>query len=384
MMRINRLFRFLTLLFLGLFVAGCSSEVKIGAIISETGAVKTYGARVKRGLNLALEEINAAGGFKGGQIQLIYKDDATNEQKGIKVIKELIEIDDVDLIIGAVSSNVTLAIAPIAIENKVVLLSPSASTPKLTGIGSYFYRLYPSDILEGTSMAEFAKELGLERVVIFALENTWSAGLMEVFTNKYESKYRKVVGTFLFTEEDGTDFAQMVADAQALNPDGIYVMSYDPQLPALFSQIAEHDMDCIMLGTSSITPAILREIGDAANMLVYPQPSFDLGSTDRAVANFIQAYEAKYNTKPDTYAAHGYDALYLMLAAMDNYQSKHPDNVRKGLGGIKNFEGAAGRTTFDDNGDVVRYPRLFIFYDGTAMPYKKFIEDGRSLFESRG
>jgi branched-chain amino acid transport system substrate-binding protein len=383
-MRINRLFRFLTLLMLGLFVVGCSSEVKIGAIISESGAVKTYGARVKRGLDLALEEINAAGGFKGGQIQLIYKDDATNDQKGIKVIKELIEVEGVDLIIGAVSSNVTLAIAPVAIENKVVLLSPSASTPKLTGIGSYFYRLYPSDILEGTSMAEFAKELGLERVVIFALENTWSAGLMEVFTNKYESKYRKVVGTFLFKEEDGTDFSQMVADAQALNPDGIYIMSYDPQLPALFSQIAANDMECIMLGTSSITPSILREIGDAADMLVYPQPSFDLGSTDRAVVDFIQAYEAKYHTKPDTYAAHGYDSLYLMLAAMDNYQSKHPDNVRKGLGGIKNFEGAAGRTTFDDNGDVVRYPRLFIFYDGTAIPYKKFIEDGRSLFENRG
>jgi branched-chain amino acid transport system substrate-binding protein len=383
-MRINRLFRFLTLLMLGLFVVGCSSEVKIGAIISESGAVKTYGARVKRGLDLALEEINAAGGFKGGQIQLIYKDDATNDQKGLKVIKELIEVEGVDLIIGAVSSNVTLAIAPVANENKVVLLSPSASTPKLTGIGSYFYRLYPSDILEGTSMAEFAKELGLERVVIFALENTWSAGLMEVFTNKYESKYRKVVGTFLFKEEDGTDFSQMVTDAQALNPDGIYIMSYDPQLPALFSQIAANDMECIMLGTSSITPSILREIGDAADMLVYPQPSFDLGSTDRAVVDFIQAYEAKYNTKPDTYAAHGYDSLYLMLAAMNNYQSKHPDNVRKGLGGIKNFEGAAGRTTFDDNGDVVRYPRLFIFYDGTAMPYKKFIEDGRSLFENRG
>jgi branched-chain amino acid transport system substrate-binding protein len=383
-MRINRLFRFLTLLMLGLFVVGCSSEVKIGAIISESGAVKTYGARVKRGLDLALEEINAAGGFKGGQIQLIYKDDATNDQKGLKVIKELIEVEGVDLIIGAVSSNVTLAIAPVANENKVVLLSPSASTPKLTGIGSYFYRLYPSDILEGTSMAEFAKELGLERVVIFALENTWSAGLMEVFTNKYESKYRKVVGTFLFKEEDGTDFAQMVADAQALNPDGIYIMSYDPLLPALFSQIAANDMECIMLGTSSITPSILREIGDAADMLVYPQPSFDLGSTDRAVVDFIQAYEAKYNTKPDTYAAHGYDSLYLMLAAMDNYQSKHPDNVRKGLGGIKNFEGAAGRTTFDDNGDVVRYPRLFIFYDGTAMPYKKFIEDDHSLFENRG
>jgi len=365
-------------------VAGCSSEVKIGAIISESGAVESYGTRVRRGIDLALEEINAAGGFKGGQFQVVYKDDATNEQKGIKVIKELIEVEGVDLIIGAVSSNVTLAIAPVAEENEVVLLSPSASTPELTGIGKYFFRLYPSDILEGTSMAEFAKELGLERVVIFAEENTWSSGLREVFASKYESKYRKVVGTFLFKENDGTDFAQMVADAKVLNPDGIYVMAYDPLLPELFSQIATHEMDCIMLGTSSITPSILREIGDAAELLVYPQPSFDLESTDRAVMDFIHAYKAKYNENPDSYAAHGYDSLYLMLAAMQNYDSTHPDNVRKGMGGIKNFEGAAGRTTFDGHGDVVRYPRLFIFYDGVAMPYKKFIEDGRSLFENRG
>ena len=104
-------------------------------MISESGSVATYGMQVRRGLDLALEELNAAGAYKGGKVELIYKDDATIPDVGEKVVRELIEVDGVDLIIGAVSSPVTLRIAPICEESQVVLLSPSASAEEISRAG---------------------------------------------------------------------------------------------------------------------------------------------------------------------------------------------------------------------------------------------------------
>ena len=118
-------------LVLAMAAVGCSNDVTVGAVISESGAVATYGASVKKGIDLALEEINAAGGYKGGQFSVVYKDDATMTDIGEQVTRELIEQEDIKYIIGAVSSPVTLHIAPICEEKGVVLLSPSASAPEV-------------------------------------------------------------------------------------------------------------------------------------------------------------------------------------------------------------------------------------------------------------
>ena len=136
-----------------------------------------YGHQVTRGLDLALEEINAEGGFKGGPIQLIYRDDATSPEKGREAVLDLINNEGVEIIIGAVSSPVTLEIAPICEKKEVVLLSPTSSAPRISEAGEYIFRNYPSDILEGTAMADFARKLGVRRVAIFvALDNEFGAG----------------------------------------------------------------------------------------------------------------------------------------------------------------------------------------------------------------
>jgi len=119
----------------GLIAAGCSSDVKVGAVISQSGTLASYGEKVKKGLDLAAEEIAAAGGVRGGQIQLIYRDDATNEEMAKQVTEELIEEEGVRIIIGGISSNVTLAIAPICERTQTILLSPSSSAPEISAAG---------------------------------------------------------------------------------------------------------------------------------------------------------------------------------------------------------------------------------------------------------
>ena len=363
-------------------ISGCSNDVKVGAVISETGAVATYGASVKKGIDLALDEINAGGGYKGGSFSVVYKDDATMPDVGARVTRELIDDEDVDFIIGAVSSTVTLSIAPICQEKGVLLLSPSSSAPEISNAGDYIFRNYPSDVLEGTSMARFAKDQGFEKVVIFAVDNDFGNGLTDVFTKEYESKFRSIVGVFRFPDTQESDFGEMIEEAKALSPDGIYIVSYDKGLIGLLNELHASGCPAVIMGTSSVPENVAQLAGGAAEKLVFPKPGFDLESNDPAVVNFIAAYRSKYGSDPDSYAAHGYDALKLILDAIEVAESTHPMNVKVGMTSIKEYKGAAGITAFDKNGDVVRYPRLFVIHKGKTVPYEQFREEGLTLARS--
>jgi branched-chain amino acid transport system substrate-binding protein len=371
----------LALVLLAPLLSGCSEEIKIGAVISESGAVESYGERVRNGMDLALEEINAEGGFKGNPFHLIYKDDGTNTNVGRQVTQELIEQDEVSVIIGAISSPVTLGIAPICQENQVVLLSPSSSAPAVSQMGDFIFRNYPSDVLEGTSMARFARDLGLERVVIFAINNEFGHGLRDIFTEQYENKYRSVIKTYDFDDSQAEGFQAMVDEVKESAPDGIYLLAYLDKQAELLKLIREAGIESVLMGTSAVLAKdLVRLAGDAADNLIYSRSVFDVNSSDPTVSSFVTAYKTKYGQDPDLYAAHGYDALKLLLEAMENGKSSRATDIKLGLGAIEQYEGAAGATAFDEDGDVVRYPRMFIIQQGVSQPYEKFVEEGGSLF----
>jgi len=364
----------------GLAAAGCSHEVKIGAVISETGAVASYGEKVRKGLELALDEINGAGGLaRGGKVVLLFRDDATNPDRGREVAQELIEEEGLELIVGAVSSRVTLAIAPLCEQERVLLLSPTSSSPEITEAGDYIYRNYPSDIREGTSMARFAKDLGLARVVIISMGDEFGAGLRDVFTRQYESRARQVVGAFEFREDDARRFGEIAAETEKLAPQGVYVVAYENALAAMLPLLADSDLRPVIMTTSAVTASTVKLAGASAENLVFPQSWFDVDSPHPAVATFVRAYRERYGEEPDLYAAHGYDALKLLARAIQAKASTHADDVRRGLNEIEDYQGAAGKTTFDKNGDVLRHPRIMIIRNGSSVPYDEFVAQGGSV-----
>lgn len=366
-----------------LLLPGCSHEVKIGAVISQSGGVaKPYGDRVTKGMKLAVEQINAAGGVNGGNVTLIFKDDATNPNVGAQAATELIEKEGVVAIIGAISSRVTLAIAPICESAGIVLLSPSSSANAITDAGDWIWRNWPADQLEGTAMAKFAKEeVGAERVVIFAEKGSWGEGLADVFTSQYEGRFRSVERRFEFDEATMGQLPAMIEEAKGLNPDACYLVAYVQELVQLLQLLEQAEMDTVLMSTSSVTADIGRHAGPSAENMVYPQVVFDLDSREPAVAAFVSAYRQEYNEDPDIYAAHGYDAVRLVAAAITSAGSTHPKSIRQGLGAIENFDGAAGRTSFNSDGDVVRWPRVYIIRDGTPIPYDELKDRGGSLFD---
>jgi len=369
----------------GLALTGCSGNVKIGAVISETGIADNYGRQVKQGLDLALEEINASGGVQGRTVELLYRDDHSDADVGKSVVEELIGEQGVHAIIGAVTSPVTVAIAPICEQKRTVLLSPSASAPEITEAGNYIFRNCPSDILEGTSMADFARDLGLSKVVIFAVDNAWGRGLVDVFTQKYQNKFRVVARVFYFREDAPDALDAMVKEAVGLDPEGVYMVGYRESVARILKGLQAAGSDAIRMSCGALTDSIITLAGTSAEHLVYPQPSrFDVDSSDPEVSTFVSAFRAKYGEDPTIWSAYGYDSLKMMARAMAETGMASGDDIRAGLASIKSYNGASGAGGFDSNGDVMQYPRLYIVNQGVAMPYEKFLEEGHSLARPEG
>ena len=142
-------------------------EIKIGAVLPLSGSAGKYGESAKKGIDLAVKKINMDEGSNGRKIRIIYEDTQGIPQQGVAAIKKLITVDNVQVVIGAMASSVTLAIAPVVEKNEIVLISPASSNPNITHVGDYVFRNCVSDLYEGSSIAQVAaKDIQLHRVAI--------------------------------------------------------------------------------------------------------------------------------------------------------------------------------------------------------------------------
>jgi len=360
-------------------LAGCGKPARVGAIVSRSGAASSYGEQVARGFDLAVEQINAAGGVGGRKLELLYRDDSTNPEIGLAALRELVEHERVSTVLGAVSSTVTLRLAPYCERHRVVLISPSASAPQLTEAGEYIFRAFPSDVLEGASMADFARDLGLDRVAVLAVDNDYGESLARVFAERFRASGGSIVASITFPEGDAAAIADAVAALPGLAPRGLYIPAYVSDLATALKRLRETNLRPIVLGTSSAAPELLRAAGPAAENLVFPMPSFDATADSAGVRAFAAAFSARYATEPDVYAAHAYDTVRVLAAAVDRAGSWNPDEIRDALLHIDNYEGATGRLAFDRKGDVVQYPRLCVVRGGQFVAYDRFVESGGAL-----
>ena len=360
-------------------LAGCGKPARVGAIVSRSGAASSYGEQVARGFDLAVEQINAAGGVGGRTLELLYRDDSTNPEIGLAALRELVEREHVSTVLGAVSSTVTLRLAPYCERHRVVLISPSASASQLTEAGEYIFRAFPSDVLEGASMADFARDLGLDRVAVLAVDNDYGESLARVFAERLRASGGSIVASITFPEGDAAAIADAVAALPGLAPRGLYIPAYVGDVATVLKRLRETNLRPIVLGTSSAAPELLRAAGPAAENLVFPMPSFNATADSPAVRAFADAYHARYAAEPDVYAAHAYDTVRVLAAAVDQARSWDPDEIRDALLRIDNYEGATGRLAFDRKGDVVQYPRLYVVRGGQFVAYDRFVESGGAL-----
>lgn len=335
---------------------GCqpTGDIEIGVVFPLTGGAGKYGEDAKLGVELAVSEINGRGGIKGRQVKALFEDDQSSPQQALSAFNKLVSTDRVPAVIGGMTSSAALAIAPVAEQRKVVVLSPAASAPALSKAGEYFFRNELSDAYGGVAQAELTwKRLGIKGVGILYINNDYGIGVRDAFTNTYTQLGGVVTGTEAF-EPDAQDFRTQLARLKQAGPDALFMVSYKEAIPIL-RQVRELGLKWQVLSTPVFEDKeVLDKAGKSAEGVIYVYyGGFDPTKVQGGGREFVDAYKAEFNREPGYYSALAYDAMNIMAAAIEQ-GGVSSTAVKTALHKIKDFPGITGSTTFDANGDVVK------------------------------
>ena len=344
-----------------LAIAGCgkqtapagASPLEIGSVLPLTGSAAVWGQNAKMGMDLAVGEINAKGGVNGHSISVLYQDSQSEPSAATSALQQLISVHHIHVVIGDIASSSVLAMAPIAMKNQVVLLSPGASNPDISKAGDFIFRNWQSDALEGEVDAQYAfSKLGWKKVACLYVNNGYGAGLEKVFAEKFKGAGGQIVAEESFPQ-GATDLHAQIAAVSASAPDGIYMPGYPPEMAVALKQMKETGVKLPVLSVQAFDdPEIVARAGDAAEGVIFSIPT-PPDTNNAVVANFHSSYTKTYGKEPGVCSDTGYDALRIVALALGQGATSGSE-IRDKFRLIKDFPGAAGATTFDSHGDVIR------------------------------
>ena len=344
--------------------------IKVGSVMPVTGAIATFGISSVEAIELAFEEINAAGGvLDGKQLKLFNEDNQSKAEETATAFQKLIEQEGVVAVIGSVASSHSLAGAPIAQDAGIVMLSPTSTNPAVTEIGDYIFRACFIDPFQGEVMAKFAlQDLSATKAALMVdVGSDYAKGLAQFFEEAFVAGGGTIVAEENFTDQD-KDFSAILTRVKAAAPDVVFVPSYYDTVGPILAQAKAADLNAVFLGGDGWdSPDLFDLAGDAANGHFFSNHySPDAGTPE--ITKFLEAYKAKYNKTPDALAALAYDAAYLLAQAINEAGSTEGAAIRDALAGIS-FTGVSGGITFDENRNPIK-SAVIIGIEGQKQVYK--------------
>ena len=304
--------------------SGSDSEViKIGAIGPVTGAAAVYGQAVKNGAELAVEEINAAGGINGAQVEFKFEDDEHDAEKAVNAYNNLKDWG-MQALLGTVTSAPCVAVGEVANQDNMFLLTPSGTAVECVQYDNAF-RVCFSDPMQGLESAKYIGENGLASkvAVIYDSSDVYSNGIYEAFVKEAANQDFEVVAAEAFTSESKTDFSVQLQKAKDSGAELVFLPFYYSEASLVLKQAAGMNYNPIFFGCDGMDGILAVEGFDAnlANNLMFLSP-FTPTSTDEAIQKFVTAFKDKYGDTPNQFAADAYDGIYAMKAAMEKADVK--------------------------------------------------------------
>ncbi|PIS11716.1 MAG: ethanolamine utilization protein EutJ [Bdellovibrio sp. CG10_big_fil_rev_8_21_14_0_10_47_8] len=349
----------MVLLFTLPFFAACTkkntNEIVIGHFGSMTGSEATFGQSTDEGIRLAVDEANATGGIKGKKIKLITMDDQGKPEEAASVVTRLIEQEKVVAILGEVASSRSLAAAPIAQAKKIPMMTPSSTNPKVTQVGDYIFRACFIDPFQGTVMAKFATDtLKAKKVAVLRdVKSDYSVGLADFFIQKFKELGGEIVADLSYQSQD-VDFKAQLTQMKSKNPDAIYIPGYYTEVGLIARQTRELGIKATLMGGDGWDSPKLFEIGKSAVNGGYFSNHYSTESKEPAAIDFMAKFKEKYKRQPDGLSSVAYDATKMLLKAIENTTEITPTNIRDQLAKIKEFVGATGKISIDENRNAVK------------------------------
>lgn len=347
--------------------------IRVGFIGPLTGGAAEYGINVRNGVQMYIDEINAAGGVLGKQVELVALDDQHNEMEALNALNRLVEQDKVVAIFGPVTSAPALAVAQEAAAMGIPLITPSATAEDVTSYGDHFFRSCFIDPVQGATMADFAKEeLGATTAaVIYNNGDDYSTGLKEAFEAACAQNGIEVVATETYGA-DAVDFKSQLTNIQAKNPDVLFVPDYYNVAAMVASQCTELGFAPTFLGcdgwSGAVEAAVEAGSADAINGSYF---SSHAANDDPAIAAFATEYESRFNASPLAFAATAYDAAAIMFDAMERAGTTEGAAVIEALKAT-DYAGMTGNFTYDENNNPLKEVTIVKIDDGDYQFYTKF------------
>ena len=367
--------RFLLALAAATAALTAQETIKIGEYASLTGKEASFGQQSHKGLTLAIEEINAAGGALGRKLELFTEDNQTKPGESATAAKKLISRNKVVALIGEVASGRSLEAAPIAQAAKIPMIAPAATNPKVTQTGNYIFRVCFIDPFQGTVMAKFAQnDLNAKRVAILSsVSNAYSVGLAKFFKETFVANGGLVVSEKNFSEGD-KDFKAQLTAVKAANVDAIFVPSYYTEAALIARQARDLGLTVPLFGGDGWVADQLLEIGREALNGCYYSTHFSPENQDPIVQTFVKRFKARWgaNENPDAFAALGYDAAFVLVDAIKRAGTTDGPKLRDALAATKNFAGVTGVTNIDANRDASK-PAAIIAIKGGKLEFLKTV-----------
>ena len=349
--------------------------IKIGEVGSMTGSEATFGISTHNGVMLAVKEWNAKGGIKGKKIEVITLDDQGKPDEAATAATKLITQNGVVALLGEVASSRSLAMAPIAQQKKIPMITPSSTNPKVTEIGDHIFRVCFIDPFQGKVMAKFASEtLKAKKVAVLRdVKNDYSVGLADYFIETFKAAGGEIVIDQSYSAGD-MDFKSQLTAIRSKNPEAIYIPGYYTEVGLIARQARELGLKVPMMGGDGWDSPKLVEIGGKALDGGYFSNHYSHEDKSPTVQNFIKSYKDDYNVIPDGLAAMGYDAAVVLFEAMTRASELSAKNIRDEIAKTKDFNGVTGKITLNAKRDaeksavVIKVVGKDFKYSGTVNP----------------
>lgn len=357
-----------TICALALVAAGCGGSqtssqggdtIKIGFLGGKTGNHAHYGIETLKGMEMAVGNINQAGGVLGKKIEIVEGEHGSNISQAVNVTRKLISQGVVG-IVGDPTTGITKSVAPICQENKIVLMSAGAVGTGVLEIGDYIFRDCLPDVVAAPGEVKYlAEELGWKKVALVTTTGLdYSESLTEIFRPALAKYGIKITAEETIMEGD-TNFSAVVTSLSKKDFDGIIFTGYYTEGSLFMKEMRKQGLNQVMAGGDGLLGKELYELGGDAveGSMVYTGFAVDLNSASGKTKDFIEKYQEQNDGKlPDMFAAQGYDAVMWLADAMKEANSSDPIKYREALVKTKDWQGVTGKITLNEDREPIKNP----------------------------
>lgn len=353
--------------------AAAGKEAKIGLAFSMTGAAAGYGSTQKNGVQLAVDEINAAAGADGLKLIPIFEDDASTPQQGINVFNKFINADKVSLIIGPTLSNTAQVTNRIAQQAGVPVLGISNTAKGITEIGDYIFRDSLTENVVIPNTIKVAKEkLHIKKVaILYGNDDAFTKAGYDAFKQALQDNGITILNEQTFAKGD-RDFSPQLTQIKAQNPDAIVVSALVEEASGIVSQARKLDIPQsvpIIGGNGFNSPNLMKNAGEAAEGVIVGA-AWNASSTNPVNKKFVEDFNKRFGSMPDQFAAQAYAGVYIAYQAISKAPSPNDHKgIRDALTRIKGLDTVLGPFSFTAGRDADCVPVVQIVKGGKFVVF---------------